>query len=69
MGIPAENTDTLDAPRHLVTGLVEKVEVAERRLETLEAKNAALREENAAIAWKTSGTRWRTSFCAMRSRG
>lgn len=46
-----EHADTLslDALRRLVTGLVEKAEVAETRLVKLEAENAALREENAAL--------------------
>src|SRR5690606_10801869 len=46
-----EHADTLslDALRRLVTGLVEKAEVAETRLAKLEAENAALREENAAL--------------------
>ena len=43
------DTLSLDALRRLVTGLVEKAEVAETRLATLEGENAALREENAAL--------------------
>lgn|GEM_PF-2352285 len=44
----AENADTLSlkALRELVTGLVEKTERAERRLEQLEAEIATLRLEN-----------------------
>nr|WP_128095109.1 hypothetical protein [Brucella pituitosa] len=46
-----EHADTLslNALRSLVTGLVEKAEHAEARLEKLEAENAALREENAEL--------------------
>jgi len=43
------DTLSLDALRRLVTGLVEKAEVAETRLGKLEAENVALREENAAL--------------------
>src|SRR5690606_22856820 len=43
------DTLSLDALRRLVTGLVEKAEVAETRLAKLETENAALREENAAL--------------------
>ncbi|WP_247997884.1 IS66 family transposase [Brucella tritici] len=46
-----EHADTLslNALRNLVTGLVEKAERAEARLEKLEAENAALRKENAEL--------------------
>jgi len=46
-----EHADTLSlsALRSLVTGLVEKAERAEARLEKLEAENAALRKENAEL--------------------
>jgi regulator of replication initiation timing len=43
------DTLSLNALRSLVTGLVEKTERAEARLEKLEAENAALRKENAEL--------------------
>ncbi|MCX2699485.1 IS66 family transposase [Ochrobactrum chromiisoli] len=43
------DTLSLNALRSLVTGLVEKAEHAEARLENLEAENAALRKENAEL--------------------
>lgn len=43
------DTLSLNALRSLVTGLVEKAEHAEARLERLEAENAALRQENAEL--------------------
>jgi hypothetical protein len=43
------DTLSLNALRSLVTGLVEKAERAEARLEKLEAENAALRKENAEL--------------------
>ena len=43
------DTLSLNALRSLVTGLVEKAEHAEARLEKLEAENAALRKENAEL--------------------
>jgi len=43
------DTLSLNALRSLVTGLVEKAERAEVRLEKLEAENAALRKENAEL--------------------
>jgi len=41
------DTLSLNALRSLVTGLVERTERAEARLEKLEAENTALRKENA----------------------
>lgn len=43
------DTLSLNALRSLVTGLVEKAERAEVRIEKLEAENTALREENAEL--------------------
>lgn len=43
------DTLSLNALRSLVTGLVEKAEHAEARLQRLEAENAALRKENAEL--------------------
>src|SRR5690606_5559223 len=43
------DTLSLNALRSLVTGLVEKTERAEARLEKLEAENTALRKENAEL--------------------
>lgn len=53
-----EHADTLslNALRSLVTGLLERSQLAEARLEKLEAETIKLREENAELGWKTPGS-------------